>query len=269
MAQETRNAYGETLAKLIVENKNIVVLDAEDNPVACEMKQASVLRDGVVVDFIGAQNIVFAQLADPNTIHLSREYSIYFSGAYPIMLFGIPAACYAIYKNAKEDNKILRVNIKGEKGLINVLRSFEDFTQIYRAIPEFDKYEYSVGMDTSYVSSFYHNKPFALIVSDGEMLAYATATGNARGMVKNVDRAIFTERLETGFAARPSGDNSSKASTYLTAASASLVFVITSHLVTAAMLESASPRNPSECRYSRSLTPVIFPVACLKNAFLI
>lgn len=36
----------------------IVVLDADDNPVACEMKQASVLRDGVVVDFIGAQNIV-------------------------------------------------------------------------------------------------------------------------------------------------------------------------------------------------------------------
>ncbi|MDO5426543.1 MAG: ethanolamine utilization protein EutJ [Coriobacteriia bacterium] len=36
----------------------IVVLDAEDNPVACEMKQASVLRDGVVVDFIGAQAIV-------------------------------------------------------------------------------------------------------------------------------------------------------------------------------------------------------------------
>lgn len=36
----------------------IVVLDAQDKPVACEMKQASVLRDGVVVDFIGAQNIV-------------------------------------------------------------------------------------------------------------------------------------------------------------------------------------------------------------------
>ena len=36
----------------------IVVLDVEDKPVACEMKQANVLRDGVVVDFIGAQNIV-------------------------------------------------------------------------------------------------------------------------------------------------------------------------------------------------------------------
>lgn len=36
----------------------IVVLDADDSPVACEMKQANVLRDGVVVDYIGAQNIV-------------------------------------------------------------------------------------------------------------------------------------------------------------------------------------------------------------------
>ena len=29
MAQETRNAYGEKLAELIVENKDIVVLDAD------------------------------------------------------------------------------------------------------------------------------------------------------------------------------------------------------------------------------------------------
>ncbi|MDO5329744.1 MAG: ethanolamine utilization protein EutJ [Coriobacteriia bacterium] len=36
----------------------IVVLDDDDKPVACEMQQASVLRDGVVVDFIGAQKIV-------------------------------------------------------------------------------------------------------------------------------------------------------------------------------------------------------------------
>ncbi|MDO4941076.1 MAG: glucose PTS transporter subunit IIA [Erysipelotrichaceae bacterium] len=57
------------------------------------------------VQYVGAQNILFAQLADVNTVHLSREYAMYFSGAYPIMLFGIPAACLAIYKNAKEENK--------------------------------------------------------------------------------------------------------------------------------------------------------------------
>lgn len=36
----------------------IVVLDENDNPIACEKKAASVLRDGVVVDFSGARMIV-------------------------------------------------------------------------------------------------------------------------------------------------------------------------------------------------------------------
>lgn len=36
----------------------MVVLDEEDNPIACEKTAASVLRDGVVVDYTGALNIV-------------------------------------------------------------------------------------------------------------------------------------------------------------------------------------------------------------------
>ncbi|MFX0549970.1 ethanolamine utilization protein EutJ [Hathewaya histolytica] len=36
----------------------IVVLDKDKNPVACEMQFAQVVRDGLVVDFIGATNIV-------------------------------------------------------------------------------------------------------------------------------------------------------------------------------------------------------------------
>ncbi|GAA0125740.1 MULTISPECIES: ethanolamine utilization protein EutJ [Clostridium] len=36
----------------------IVVLDKDKNPIACEMKFAQVVRDGLVVDFIGATNIV-------------------------------------------------------------------------------------------------------------------------------------------------------------------------------------------------------------------
>jgi ethanolamine utilization protein EutJ family protein len=36
----------------------IVVLDEENNPIACEKKAASVLRDGVVVDYTGALHIV-------------------------------------------------------------------------------------------------------------------------------------------------------------------------------------------------------------------
>ncbi|NBI06145.1 ethanolamine utilization protein EutJ [Senegalia massiliensis] len=36
----------------------IVVLDKDKNPVACEMEFAQVIRDGLVVDYIGAMNIV-------------------------------------------------------------------------------------------------------------------------------------------------------------------------------------------------------------------
>lgn len=36
----------------------IVALDGNDNPLACEKKAASVLKDGVVVDFMGARQIV-------------------------------------------------------------------------------------------------------------------------------------------------------------------------------------------------------------------
>lgn len=36
----------------------LVVLDKQKNPVACEMKFAQVLKDGLVVDYIGALNIV-------------------------------------------------------------------------------------------------------------------------------------------------------------------------------------------------------------------
>lgn len=54
---------------------------------------------------IGAQNILFAQIADPGTAHISVEATQYFAGEYPIMLFGLPAAAFAIYLNARKENK--------------------------------------------------------------------------------------------------------------------------------------------------------------------
>ena len=36
----------------------LVVLDEENNPIACEKQPADVLRDGVVVDYLGALKIV-------------------------------------------------------------------------------------------------------------------------------------------------------------------------------------------------------------------
>lgn len=55
--------------------------------------------------YVGAQNILFAQLADPNTAHISRNAAMYFDGLYPIMLIALPVACFVMYKNAKDINK--------------------------------------------------------------------------------------------------------------------------------------------------------------------
>ena len=50
---------------------------------------------GVVVS--GAQKIFFAQLADPNHVGLFTEGTRFFAGRFATMMFGLPAACLAMY----------------------------------------------------------------------------------------------------------------------------------------------------------------------------
>lgn len=50
----------------------LVVLDEENNPIACEKQQAKVLRDGVVVDYQGASRIV-RELKEKLESRLDRE----------------------------------------------------------------------------------------------------------------------------------------------------------------------------------------------------
>lgn len=45
----------------------------------------------------GAQNIFFAQLADPNTVRFSVEATRFMSGKFPLMMFGLPGAALAMY----------------------------------------------------------------------------------------------------------------------------------------------------------------------------
>lgn len=53
------------------------------------------LVNGVSVS--GAQKIFFAQLADPNHVGLFTEGTRYFSGRFATMMFGLPAACLAMW----------------------------------------------------------------------------------------------------------------------------------------------------------------------------
>lgn len=58
---------------------------------------------GLMVE--GAQNIFFAQLADPGTTEFSVEATRFMSGKFPLMIFGLPGAALAMYKTAKLENR--------------------------------------------------------------------------------------------------------------------------------------------------------------------
>lgn len=59
--------------------------------------------DGATV--FGAQNIFFAELASHGTQHFSVSATRFMSGKFPFMIFGLPAAAYAMYKCARHEKK--------------------------------------------------------------------------------------------------------------------------------------------------------------------
>ncbi len=59
--------------------------------------------DGVLVE--GAQNIFFAELASPATTIFNTEATRFMAGKFPLMIFGLPGAAFAMYKCAKDDRK--------------------------------------------------------------------------------------------------------------------------------------------------------------------
>ena len=63
----------------------------------------SMIIDGVAVQ--GAQNIFFAELASKTTEHFSVEATRFMSGKFPFMIFGLPAAAFAMYRAARPEKK--------------------------------------------------------------------------------------------------------------------------------------------------------------------
>ena len=58
---------------------------------------------GVLVE--GAQNIFFAQLADPNVTKFAVSATRFMSGKFPLMIFGLPGAALAMYRTAKPEKR--------------------------------------------------------------------------------------------------------------------------------------------------------------------
>lgn len=53
----------------------------------------------------GAQNIFFAQLADPTVEHFAVDATRFMSGKFPLMIFGLPGAALAMYRTAKPEKR--------------------------------------------------------------------------------------------------------------------------------------------------------------------
>ncbi len=53
----------------------------------------------------GAQNIFFAQLADPATTHFNVEATRFMAGKFPLMIFGLPGAAVAMYRCARPEKR--------------------------------------------------------------------------------------------------------------------------------------------------------------------
>ena len=63
----------------------------------------SMVIDGVLVQ--GAQNIFFAQLASGSAEPFSLAATRFMTGKFPFMIFGLPAAAFAMYRAAKPEKK--------------------------------------------------------------------------------------------------------------------------------------------------------------------
>lgn len=63
----------------------------------------TVLIDGTMIS--GAQNIFFAELASTGTEHFSVSATRFMTGKFPVMIFGLPAAAFAMYKAAHPEKK--------------------------------------------------------------------------------------------------------------------------------------------------------------------
>lgn len=63
----------------------------------------TMMVDGQLIQ--GGQNIFFVQLASPDVVHFSADATRYFSGEFIFMIFGLPGAALAMYRQAKSEKK--------------------------------------------------------------------------------------------------------------------------------------------------------------------
>ena len=122
-------------------------------------------------------------------------------------------SCYVVYAARKHNNKIMKTYNKSDKGLLNFLSVILfKATSVYRVIPELKGYDSNFNL-TGDRNQVFRNEPYALLISDGEMLSYATATGFAKGKISERSLSI-RKKAEEGKAVPKYGDTDETGNKY-------------------------------------------------------
>lgn len=103
--------------------------------------------------------------------------------------------CYFVYIPERGDNKILKINYEKEKNLKASAQILDNFTSVYRDMPEFYTYRSSKLEPGKMIpASKVRNEPFALVISDGNAQVYSMAMGNPSGLIKGIDFSSLVDK---------------------------------------------------------------------------
>jgi len=141
----------------------------------------SMIIDGVTVQ--GAQNIFFAELASKSTTQFSVSATRFMSGKFPFMIFGLPAAAYAMYKTARPAKRKLVGGLLLSAALTSVLTGITEpieFTFLFVAPVMYAVHCVLAGL--SYMLMHIFNVGVGMTFSGGliDLTLFGILQGNAK-----------------------------------------------------------------------------------------
>lgn len=131
----------------------------------------------------GGQNIFFAQLADPTTKHFSREATKTMTGGFLPMMFGLPAAAFAMWQCADKENKNMVKGIFFSAALTSFITGITEpieFTFLFVAFPLYVVHAILEGV--SYMLMYLLNVTVGITFSRGiiDFTFFGLLQGNAK-----------------------------------------------------------------------------------------
>ncbi|MGN0623092.1 MAG: glucose PTS transporter subunit IIA [Oscillospiraceae bacterium] len=141
----------------------------------------SMIIDGVTVS--GAQNIFFAELASKSTEVFSVSATRFMSGKFPFMIFGLPAAAFAMYKAARPEKKKVVGGLLLSAALTSMLTGITEpleFTFLFVAPVMYAVHCVLAGL--SYMLMHIFNVGVGMTFSGGaiDLMLFGVLQGNAK-----------------------------------------------------------------------------------------